>query len=60
MDRFKKVCEILTDNMEGTRKVIEILKDTRYSVFKANHWGEYGEDGADLYVMEYVGTAEEE
>lgn len=52
MDKFVKICEILTDTEEDTQKIFETLKDSRYSVCVNNDWGL---DGADIYVMEYVG-----
>ena len=52
MEKFVKICEILTDTEEDTQKIFETLKDSKYSVCVNGDWGS---DGTDIYVMEYVG-----
>lgn len=52
MNKYVKICEILTDTEEDTQKIFETLKDSRYSICVNGDWGS---DGTDIYVMEYVG-----
>lgn len=52
MDKFVKICEIMTDSEEETRKILNILKDTVYSICVIGDWGT---GGSNFYVIEYRG-----
>ena len=51
MDKYEKICEILTDRREDTKAVLAVFASTSYSVC-AN--GDWGADGMDMYVMRKI------
>ena len=55
MNKYVKVCEILTDTAEDTVMVLEFLKNTEFSVCQNGGWGD---TGADLYVMKPMQEAD--